>query len=699
MSLVVPVRLLCAAYDHAFGSAVELAHHPVALKFYGGGGDNLEGHRTTTKRVDAAPPADDFEGDDVRGWTRQHRELLVRWSWACADAETWVLALVLATWMRHDFDASEIPLTATVWFAAAAATAQLLLGAVIGPYAVGHQRGSLEEVTDLARLVGVVGVGLFAVALLRDPVPLPRSVPVTAALVALLSMCTLRFAVRSLHTQRRNGRDDQRRVVLLGAGSAGRQLVRSITQDPGCGFLPVALLDDDRAKARLRIDGVRVRGTRHDLERVARDRDATDLVIALPNAESPLIRELTEQAEALGLRTLVLPPLGEMIGGRPTTQDLRDVALEDLLGRRPIELDQEAIADQISGRTVLVTGAGGSIGSELCRQIAAFGPSRLLMLDRDESALHATQLTLSGHGLLDSDDVLLADIRDPEALHVLFQQHRPEVVFHAAALKHLPLLERYPLEGWKTNVLGTLNVLTAAQSSGVSTFVNVSTDKAADPTCVLGYSKRVAERLTADFARRSDGRYVSVRFGNVLGSRGSVVPAFTAQIARGGPVTVTHPDVRRFFMLIPEACQLVLQSAAMGVDGEVMVLDMGEQVKIVDVAQTLIRMSGRRDVQIRFTGLRPGEKLAEDLFSGGEASRSSEHELVSCVTVPPLARTEVFHGWHCDADEVREWMLTQATTVAALPVPEPRNPLAATVPAPDGAAPAGPHVELAPRAR
>src|SRR6478735_8654016 len=246
---------------------------------------------------------------------------------------------------------------------------------------------------------------------------------------------------------------------------------------------------------------------------------------------------------------------------------------------RPVQLDTTAIADQISGRRVLVTGAGGSIGSELCRQIARFGPSRLFMLDRDESGLQATEMTLSGHGLLDSDDLILADIRDPKALADAFERARPEVVFHAAALKHLPLLEAHPLEAWKSNVIGTLNVLTAAEAAGVSTFVNISTDKAANPTCVLGYSKRLAERLTADFARRAQCRYVSVRFGNVLGSRGSVVHAFTAQIEMGGPITVTHPDVHRYFMLIPEACQLVLEAASIGVDGEVMVLEMGEQVK------------------------------------------------------------------------------------------------------------------------
>jgi FlaA1/EpsC-like NDP-sugar epimerase len=352
----------------------------------------------------------------------------------------------------------------------------------------------------------------------------------------------------------------------------------------------------------------------------------------------------------------------EIFDGRPTARDLRDVDVADLLGRRPVELDMAAIADQIAGKRVLVTGAGGSIGSELCRQIVRFGPERLFLLDRDESGLQATQLSLHGNGLLDSDDLILANIREADSMREAFERARPDIVFHAAALKHLPLLEAHPLEAWKTNVLGTLNVLKAAAATGVGTFVNISTDKAANPTCVLGYSKRIAERLTADFAERFPGRYVSVRFGNVLGSRGSVVHAFTAQIERGGPITVTHPDVRRYFMLIPEACQLVLQSASIGSDGEVMVLQMGEQVRIVEVAETLIRMSGRRGIDIVYTGLRPGEKLAEELFSTDENPRSTTHPLVSSVAVPLLAESEVTGMGFVSADAARGWMQSASRT-------------------------------------
>ncbi|MGL5853248.1 MAG: UDP-N-acetylglucosamine 4,6-dehydratase family protein, partial [Phycicoccus sp.] len=329
----------------------------------------------------------------------------------------------------------------------------------------------------------------------------------------------------------------------------------------------------------------------------------------------------------------------------------------------PISLDMAAIAEQIGGKRVLVTGAGGSIGSELCRQISRFGPARLLMLDRDESGLHATQLSVEGQALLDSDDLLLCDIRDVEALRAVFERTRPQVVFHAAALKHLTMLERYPEEAMKTNVVGTLNVLEAARLVDVETFVNISTDKAAQPTSVLGWSKRVAERYTANYDRDHAGRYVSVRFGNVLGSRGSVIPAFMEQIQRGGPVTVTHPEVERYFMLIPEACQLVLQAAAIGAGGEVMVLDMGRPVKILEVANTMIELSGRTDVDIVFTGLRLGEKLSEELFSPGEDARPTGHPLITHVPVPPLSARPSEPAESVDigdASRTRSWMHAQS---------------------------------------
>nr|WP_272955425.1 nucleoside-diphosphate sugar epimerase/dehydratase [Pedococcus badiiscoriae] len=495
--------------------------------------------------------------------------------------------------------------------------------------------------------------------------PVPRSVPFTAPAFAMLGMFAARFIIRSIRTRQAALHDgDDQRAIVFGAGEAGRRLTRSLIRDLGSGYTPVALLDDDSAKARLRVEGVKVRGTRTAMGKVAQKHGADTLIIALPQAEARTIRELTLLGEDAGLDVLTLPPVREIIGGRPTAGDLRNVDVADLLGRRPVELDMAVIAEQIAGKRVLVTGAGGSIGSELCRQIARFGPSKLFMLDRDESGLQSTQLSLHGNGLLDSDEIVLADIRDVETMRHAFESARPDIVFHAAALKHLPLLEAHPLEAWKTNVIGTMNVLHAASGVGVGTFVNISTDKAANPTCVLGYSKRIAERITADFSHRFPGRYVSVRFGNVLGSRGSVVHAFTAQIQLGGPITVTHPDVERYFMLIPEACQLVLEAASIGSDGEVMVLDMGEQVKIVEVAHTLIRMSGRRDIDIVYTGLRPGEKIGEELFSDHEARRPTSHSLVASVQVPAIDSASVAELSHGDHGSAAAWMRDEATDAA-----------------------------------
>ncbi|GAA4719508.1 nucleoside-diphosphate sugar epimerase/dehydratase [Pedococcus ginsenosidimutans] len=587
----------------------------------------------------------------------QRRLRLHRWLWAVVDAVVLVAALYIGSWMRFDFHPGPVFVTNLAILSAVAVATHLLVGILIGPYAVGHERGSFEEIADIAKAVAVTGTVLVAVVLgFRWQATVPRSVPFIGATFGLVGMFASRFLVRTWRLRDRKTEPEVDRAIVFGAGEAGRRLTRSLRRDGEGGYHPVAILDDDRSKGRLRIEGIRVRGTRADLQDVADRLGATTLIIALPRAHASTIRELTDLGTTAGLKILTLPPLGDIIGGRPTARDLRDVDVADLLGRRPVELDNVVIAEQINGRSVLVTGAGGSIGSELCRQIARFGPAKLYLLDRDESGLQATQLSLVGHGLLDDDAVVLADIRDTARMAEVFAATKPDIVFHAAALKHLPLLEANPMEAWKSNVVGTVNVLTAAAAEGVGTFVNISTDKAANPTCVLGHSKRVAERLTADFARSFPGRYVSVRFGNVLGSRGSVVHAFTAQIERGGPITVTHPDVERYFMLIPEACQLVLQAASLGADGDVMVLDMGEQVKIVDVAHTLLQMSGRRDVDVVFTGLRPGEKLAEELFSTDEAPVPTDHPLVARVQVPALPAADVSTSMPVSDEAVRAWM-------------------------------------------
>jgi FlaA1/EpsC-like NDP-sugar epimerase len=501
-----------------------------------------------------------------------------------------------------------------------------------GRYAV----GSVDEAKALAFAIGCASLAVLVVDLtvMGPPRPLPLSVPVLGGAVALVMMLVFRAVLRSQREGAIRPRTGERTLVF-GAGDAGHQLIRSMLGTPDSPYLPVGLLDDDPAKRHLRIRGVRMLGTRDAVVDAIAATRATVVVLALPSADAGLVRDLSQRTAPTGAVVKVLPPLGDLFRGRVGIRDVRDVDIADLLGRRQIDTDLGEIAGYLSERRVLVTGAGGSIGSELCRQIAGFHPAELIMLDRDESALHAVQLSIHGEARLDRPEAVLADIRAAESIREVFLERRPDVVFHAAALKHVNMLEQYPAEGWKTNVLGTRNVLAAAAEAGVSRFINVSTDKAADPVNVLGRTKRIAERLTAAYARAVDGQYLSVRFGNVLGSRGSVLDTFTAQIARGGPVTVTHPDVTRYFMTIPEAVQLVVQAGAIGRDGEALVLDMGEPVRISDVAAHLIALEDA-PVNIVFTGLRPGEKLHEALFGAGEQDARPVHPLISHVPVPPL---------------------------------------------------------------
>ncbi|WP_256842938.1 polysaccharide biosynthesis protein [Ornithinimicrobium cryptoxanthini] len=595
---------------------------------------------------------------------QMHRERTVRALWIGVDGLTWVIAIIATLLTRLSLE-GHILTSANTWLVAVGAGAiHAVVGTIFGPYMVHHVRGSFEEVTSVVRAAVVTGLVLLAAAFTFDTTFLPRSVPFLATALAIVLMLATRFTIRTYRSRQAGSRKSHGRVIIFGAGLAGRRLAHNMLHDDRSELVPVAFLDDDRRKRRLRVEGVPVLGIGADLVEVARRTSATHVVVAIPSADSELLRDARALAEAAGLKIKVLPPLNDWVNASdPQGSDLRDLNLEDLLGRHAVQLDQDAIHDHLTGKVVLVTGAGGSIGSELCRQIASFNPARLIMLDRDESALHAVQLSLSGQALLEGDDLLLVNICDGEALSAHFAEHRPDVVFHAAALKHLSLLERFPLEAWKTNVLGTLNVLQAAADCGVGTFVNISTDKAASPTSVLGRSKRIAERLTAHYAKTEMGRYVSVRFGNVLGSRGSVIPAFTEQIRRGGPVTVTHPEVERYFMLIPEACQLVLQAGAIGHDGRAMVLDMGAPVKIVDVANELIALSGK-PIEVTFTGLRPGEKLSEDLFTHGEEHLETGHPMMAAVRVPNIAPDEVQAHHFCTGRHAAQWMTEQSAVAA-----------------------------------
>jgi FlaA1/EpsC-like NDP-sugar epimerase/dTDP-4-amino-4,6-dideoxygalactose transaminase/lipopolysaccharide/colanic/teichoic acid biosynthesis glycosyltransferase len=557
-----------------------------------------------------------------------------------ADALAWAGGLLSAILLRYDFDAGRIDWPGFAVAATAAVAAQVLVGLVTGLYLGRWRLGSFDEVSALVRTVAGVSSLLFLVELRQSNRFVPLSVIVGGGAIAFILMGAARYLIRNYDEERRRPTGaDVRRLLVFGAGDAGAQIVGSLLRDPSSPYLPVALLDDDPTKQQLRIMGVPVMGDRNRMAEAADEHQADTVLVALPSASATLIRELSDLAHDAGLDLKVLPGLGELVGGHVAVGDIRTPTVEDLLGRHPVDTDVASIADYLRGKRVLVTGAGGSIGSELCRQIAQFEPANLIMVDRDESALHGVQLSIEGRALLDSPDLVLLDLRDREGLERLLHRRRPEVIFHAAALKHLPLLERFPGEAIQSNVWLTAHLLSVAVDVGVAKFVNISTDKAADPISVLGYSKRIAERLTAYFAEHAAGSFVSVRFGNVLGSRGSVLHAFRAQIEAGGPVTVTDPQVSRYFMTVQEAVQLVIQAAAVETashgHGEALVLDMGAPMLLNDVARRLIAESGR-DIDIVYTGLRPGEKLHEDLFGAGEHVVRRVHPLISHVTVPSL---------------------------------------------------------------
>jgi FlaA1/EpsC-like NDP-sugar epimerase len=551
------------------------------------------------------------------------------------DALAWAAATVVATLLRYEAP-SLAPWRNVVAMAVALAAIYLVLSLVLRMILGRPPTGSREEMLLVSTLAVVAGVVVFFGNL--SQIYVARSVPVGATICFVVAAGLGRGLWRSLVERPLTTRPSasSSRVLVVGAGDAGRELVGSMLREAASEWHPIGFVDDDRAKRHLRVRGVPVLGDIAHLGELIERYRAEVVVVAIPSASSELISQIAEAGRAAGVPVQVLPSTSELLRDQVGIRDIRDINLSDFLGRKQVDTDVASIAGYITRRRVLVTGAGGSIGSELCRQIAGFGPSELIMLDRDESALHGVQLSLTGRAMLDGNDVVLCDIRDARALRQIFLTRRPDVVFHAAALKHLPMLEQYPGEALKTNVVGTANVLAAAAEAGVSLLVNISTDKAANPCSVLGYSKRLAERITATYARRATGSYLSVRFGNVLGSRGSVLTAFAEQIANGGPITVTDPDVTRYFMTIEEACQLVVQAGAIGRPGEALVLDMGKPVKILDVANHLIALHHRR-VPIEYTGLRQGEKLHEDLFGDLEPRAVRPwHPLISHVPVEAI---------------------------------------------------------------
>jgi FlaA1/EpsC-like NDP-sugar epimerase len=440
-------------------------------------------------------------------------------------------------------------------------------------------------------------------------------------------------AASKLFSPLKRRRNDSKNLLIIGAGDCGEKIYREIRDNARLRYNVVGFLDDDRAKRGMKIHSIPVLGEIEDLEPIAKRVDADEMLIAIPSADSEQMRRVVGLCKKSGVAFKTIPGMGELINGRVSVSAIREVAYRDLLGREVIELDEEKIGAYLQGKSVLVTGAGGSIGSELCRQICRFRPKRIVLYERAETPLYELELELEKSFPEVELRALLADVRDRNQLEKAFESSKPHTVFHAAAYKHVPMLELQPWKAIKNNIQGTRNLIDMSSDFSVERFVFVSTDKAVHPANVMGATKRVAEMLTQsqNGCETTDTRFMIVRFGNVVGSVGSVVPLFKKQIEKGGPVTVTHPEVTRYFMTIPEACQLILQAGSMGEGGEVFILEMGTPIKIDDMARDLIRLSGFEpdiDIKIEYIGLRPGEKLFEELITEGEGIIPTSHEKI-----------------------------------------------------------------------
>jgi FlaA1/EpsC-like NDP-sugar epimerase len=553
--------------------------------------------------------------------------------------------------IRFDFDLGEVS-QFWEWTPIALATLVVAKGfafAIFRQYSGWWRYVSLDDLLGItkATVVGtMLGAALIFALGLRG---FPRSIPLLDGMLTLATLALLRVSIRLVRERVwRHGDSgfpdrDAIRTLIVGTGPNAEGLIREIHRSPQLSVKLAGLICADKRLVGTRLSGCPILGHIDDLVEIANDRDIEQVIVAVENGDNQLVREIHDLCLQAGVQQKLLPTTDALLDGTASFSRVREVDLRDLLGRPPVSLENEGIARAISGRTVLVTGAGGSIGSELCRQVARFGPSQLVLVEQAENPLFHLERSL----VQDFPDVKLrtvvADIYDNERMYHIMDHTGPSLVLHAAAHKHVPLMEQNPSEAIKNNVIGTLNVISAAQSAEVDRCVLISTDKAVNPTSVMGASKRIAEMLAQSMAPRSQTRLAAVRFGNVLGSNGSVIPIFKQQISTGGPVTVTHPDMRRFFMTIPEASQLVLQAATFADSGDIFVLDMGEPVKILDIARDLIRLSGfdpDGEIPIKFTGIRPGEKLFEELATNEEEKQPTQHSRIFRATVePPCPKT------------------------------------------------------------
>lgn len=557
-----------------------------------------------------------------------------------ADLSIWLLVTPLAFALRYDWLPPATGATSIVMTTVVLTGLKLLAFSAFGVLSQSWRKFAFRDLGALVKATFAVVLPTSLLLLWLGPVlAVPRSIPLIDGLLTLLLMAAVRAAARYSHETRLlhavgpMGRG--RTVLVIGAGEAGSLIVREMLRHPETGLRPVGFLDDDPAKQRSRIASVPVLGTLEVLEKVVTQLAVDEVLIAIPSAEGRVIRSLVERLSKVrpGIRYRTMPGVYELLSGRVGISRIREVEIEDLLRRPPVQLDTDRILGYLEDQTVMVTGAGGSIGSELVRQICRFHPRALILFGHGENSIYQLERELDRNWPDITYHSVIAQVQNVVRLDYVFRHFKPQVIFHTAAHKHVPLMELNPEEAVFNNIIGSKNLVTLALKHGVSHFVNISTDKAVNPTSVMGASKRMVEFIVQSAARQArDGQvFVSVRFGNVLGSRGSVIPVFKQQIAAGGPVTVTHPEMVRYFMTIPEAAQLVLQASALGQNGEIYILDMGEPVRILDLARDLIRLSGLEpevDIPIEFTGMRPGEKLFEELMTTEEMQSKTEHDKI-----------------------------------------------------------------------
>jgi FlaA1/EpsC-like NDP-sugar epimerase len=515
----------------------------------------------------------------------------------------------------------------TVWVAT---VVYLLVFYVFGLYNRLWQYASLGELVSIIFAAAVGSGATVALVYFLAPLRIPNTVAIYLLFLVIFLIGGSRFIWRLLQENPFTAYvpGSQKQVLIIGAGDAGVVAARELKNHNYREGRPVGFIDDSVKKQKLHIMGIPVLGTRRDIPRIVKGHNIDEVIIAMPSASGETVKAIVKICEKTGVDLKIMPGVFNVLSGSVDTTAIRQVQVEDLLGRDPVAVDLEQVAGYLTGATVMVTGGGGSIGSEICRQVIKFNPFKLVIIGQGENSVFDIEQEL--HTEYPSLNVAteILDIKDRDKVQLIFQKYNPGVIFHAAAHKHVPLMERNPEEALKNNIVGTYNLVEAADAFSVKTFVLISTDKAVNPTSFMGATKRVAEMIIQSMDKRSATRFVAVRFGNVLGSRGSVIPTFKRQISKGGPVTVTHPEMIRYFMTIPEAAQLVIQAGSMAQGGEIFILDMGDPVKIVDLARDLIKLSGFEpdvDIPIKFTGIRPGEKLYEELLTAEEGTSHTKH--------------------------------------------------------------------------